>query len=241
MAGHTALIHEQCQTFLLLLVQGCFIAAQELVKIGIWRNQRGFIRFDRNGHVVKGYRIILTGKGLTKLLNIGWHAGQCLHNALWRAAHLSARLNRAFSLLREVRRAASPELGGVEDSIKDCRRVAWPFLPTVANRDRKVIVSTHTQVVAGIAADPMACGQTGLKKQHLTKLNFRFRQFVAIDNRWVLGYRRKHVPRTILQVGSHGCSCGKAKADSDSKLQCLPFHLSALSLTGFTVTKLAED
>src|SRR5690554_2371419 len=164
MAGHTALIHKQRQAFLFLLIQSCFIAAQEFVKIGIRRNQRSFIGLNRDSHIVKGYRIILTGKGLAKLLNISWHAGQGLYNTLRRAAHLYVRLNWPFRLFRKIRRPAVPELGGVKNSVEHGRRVSWPFLPAVTNRNWKVVVPTHAYVMTGIAGNQVARRQARLKK-----------------------------------------------------------------------------
>ena len=93
--------------------------------------------------------------------------------------HLDRIDHRAAGLLFEILGPAVPELGLVEDGVENRGGVAPAMLPAMTEGGRFGVGAAKPDIVAGAAADGVACGQSRIEIQHLAERDLRRRRRVA--------------------------------------------------------------
>ena len=133
MTAGTARIDEEFQAFLLLGRKRVRVASKVFIEGGIWGDQRCLKRCNRSHHIRHGDGIFVVWVGGLKQRRITRDALEHFDSMLMGYSHLDGVLDGTASLSLQVGRSPVPELGDIENSVKDSRCVAPALLPFVSD------------------------------------------------------------------------------------------------------------
>src|SRR5690606_5753027 len=210
------------------------VPAQVAVEGGIGRDQGDLERLDGAGDVVVAQGPGLTREGPVEAFDVAGDGRQGRNHIFGTRIHLDRGLDRSLGLRLQVFGAAIPELGDVADGGVDGGRIARPLLESVADRCRDAIDTAHADVVAGVAADDTAGGETAVEPQLPTQRDLLLGDRVALGILCARGDRFEDRPRLRHQLvcGFTGQLATGSGNRTTRRRQYLPFRRSGRGCRG---------